>query len=75
MTTDKTPETTDKTPEPPERRAFNTKLAGIYADRSESWLTKARLGLTKTPGPKFIKLGKRVSYLREDLDAFLDSSD
>ena len=60
---------------PPERRAFNTRLAAIYVDRSESFLNKARCGLTKSRGPKFTKRGKRVSYLREDLDAYLESSE
>jgi len=60
---------------PPERRAFNTRLAAIFVDRSESFLEKARLGLTKSPGPKFIKHGRRISYLREDLNAYLESSD
>ena len=53
-------------------RGFNTANAAIYIDWSESFLRRARLGKTKTPGPRFKKHGKRVTYLREDLDAFLE---
>ena len=55
-----------------EPRGFNTASAATYIGWSESFLRRARLGKTKTPGPHFKKHGKRVTYLREDLDAFLD---
>lgn len=55
-----------------EARAFSTSEAAKYTSFSESWLRKARIGLTDTPGPRFRKIGKRVLYLREDLDAFLE---
>ena len=53
-------------------RGFNTANAAAYIGWSESFLRRARLGKTKTPGPRFKKHGKRVTYLREDLDAFLE---
>ena len=56
-------------------RAFNTVDAAHYISFSESFLRKARIGLTNTPGPRFKKIGKKVVYLREDLDAFLDQGD
>ena len=55
-----------------EPRGFNTANAAAYIGWSESFLRRARIGKTKTPGPRFKKHGKRVTYLREDLDAFLE---
>ncbi len=53
-------------------RAFGTPGASRYINHSEHFLKKARRGGTETPGPKFLKIGTRVVYLREDLDAWLD---
>lgn len=53
-------------------RGFNTRNAAAYIGWSESFLRRARIGKTKTPGPRFKKHGKRVTYLREDLDEFLE---
>ena len=53
-------------------RALSTPDAGRYVGQSEGYLKKARRGLTDIPGPKFRKIGKRVVYLREDLDTWLD---
>jgi len=58
-----------------EPRGFKTANAAAYIDWSESFLKRARIGKTKTPGPRFKKHGKRVTYLREDLDAFLEQTD
>jgi len=60
--------------QPPEikPRGFKTANAAAYIDWSESFLRRARIGKTKTPGPRFKKHGKRVTYLREDLDEFLE---
>ena len=55
-----------------ERRGFNTADAAAYIGWSPSFLRRARIGKTKAPGPNFKKHGKRVTYLREDLDAFLE---
>lgn len=59
----------------PAPRGLSTADAACYISFSESFLRKARIGLTNTPGPKFKKIGKKVVYLREDLDAFLDEGD
>ena len=58
-----------------EPRGLNTESAARYLGLSASFLEKARLNQTKTPGPKFRKKGKRVIYLRDDLDVYLESSD
>ncbi len=58
---------------PIEMRGFSTPAAAVYCGLSESFLEKARLNLTKTPGPKATKIGRRILYLREDLDFFLDN--
>ncbi len=55
-------------------RALNTTGASRYVGHSEHFLKKARRGLTDTPGPKFLKIGSRVIYLREDLDTWLDQA-
>ena len=55
-------------------RAYNTRDAAIHTGLSESFLEKARIGKTKTSGPKFKKIGKRVLYLLGDLDSYLESS-
>lgn len=56
-------------------RALSTADAAHYISFSESFLRKARIGLTNIPGPIFKKIGKKVVYLREDLDAFLDQDE
>jgi len=54
-------------------RALSTATAAAYLGLSESFLEKSRVNQTKTPGPKATKIGKRVVYLREDLDFYLDN--
>jgi hypothetical protein len=54
-------------------RGFSEQQAARYTGLSTSFLQKARTGITALPGPKFKKIGKRVVYLRDDLDAFLDN--
>ena len=56
-------------------RGFNTFNAAAYIGWSESFLRRARIGKTKARGPRFKKHGKRVTYLLEDLDAFLNQMD
>ena len=60
---------------PPVARGLRPRDAAEYIGFSEAFLKKARCGLTKIAGPNFKKLGSRVVYLREDLDAFLDQSE
>jgi len=57
----------------PPARGFNTQAAAHYLGLSPSWLRKARMGITNTPGPRFKKVGRKVIYARDSLDAFLDS--
>ena len=58
-----------------EPRGLSTKAAARYLGLSTSFLEKARINQTKTPGPPFKKIGKRVVYLKDQLDTFLTSSD
>lgn len=67
------------TPSPPESstdqfstRALNTKEAARFIGMSQSWLRKARIGLTDDPGPKFRKVGRKVIYPLQSLKDFLD---
>ena len=59
---------------PPDARGLNTDQASLYTSISTSWLTKARINQTSVPGPKFVTVGRRCIYRREDLDAFLDAA-
>jgi len=57
-------------------RALNEKAAAQYIGMSVSFLQKDRMNGElpgRTPGPRYAKLGKRVVYLREDLDAWLQA--
>ena len=56
-------------------RALSTSDAAYYTNHSVAFLKKARLGMTKTQGPRFRKFGKRVFYFREDLDSWLEKAD
>lgn len=58
-----------------EPRGLNTAAAATYLGLSASYLEKARLSQTNIPGPAFKKIGKRVVYLKDSLDKFLESSD
>lgn len=57
-----------------EPRGLNTASAARYLGLSTSFLEKARLNQTTTQGPKFRRKGKRVLYLRNELDAYLEAS-
>ena len=52
-------------------RGLSTVAAARYTGLSPSFLEKARIGKTKTAGPKFRKIGKRILYLRDDLNRYL----
>ena len=48
--------------------------AARYIGMSESFLRQSRMdGIreNRTPGPPFVKIGRAVRYLKEDLDAWL----
>lgn len=49
--------------------------AAQYIGMSISFLRQSRMDGTRrnrTPGPNYIKIGRAVRYVREDLDAWLD---
>lgn len=51
-------------------RGLKDKEAASYLGLSRSFLQKTRC--TGQGGPKFIRVGRAIVYLREDLDAWLD---
>lgn len=60
----------------PTARALNERQASSYICMSRSFLAQARMDgnrLNRTPAPPFVKIGKSVRYLKEDLDLWLDS--
>ena len=57
----------------PEPQAFDTKGASRITGMSVSWLSKARMGITATNGPRFKKVGRRVIYTKDSLVEFLNS--
>ena len=57
-------------------RAMSEKEAANYIGMSRSFLAQSRMDGrrdNRTPAPPFLKIGRSVRYLREDLDAWLDS--
>lgn len=55
-----------------EQRAFPEKEAAAYSGYSVFFLRECRSGRLG-PGPRHIKINRSVRYLKEDLDAWLDS--
>jgi len=58
------------------KRAFSEIEASQYIGMSRSFLRQSRMEgnrLNRTPAPRFIKIGRSVRYLKEDLDNWLDS--
>ncbi|TDF35518.1 DNA-binding protein [Alteromonadaceae bacterium M269] len=58
------------------KRALSEIEASQYISMSRSFLRQARMEgnrVNRTPAPPFIKIGRSVRYLREDLDNWLDS--
>jgi predicted DNA-binding transcriptional regulator AlpA len=56
------------------KRSLKDKEASEYIGMSESWLRHNRISgqrLSRIAGPRFIKVGRSVRYLMEDLDAWL----
>jgi hypothetical protein len=56
------------------KNAFKDPEAAEYIGMSESFLRQSRMdGMreNRTPGPPFIKIGRAVRYLKEDLDVWL----
>ena len=57
------------------KRAMSEEEAAIYTATSVSFLRKGREGVLPSGAaapPPFIKVGKSVRYLRDDLDSWLD---
>jgi len=61
--------------ETPLQRALTEKQAAAYIGMSRSYLAQSRMDgrvVGRTPAPPFIKIGRSVRYLIEDLNAWLD---
>ena len=57
------------------RRGLSEAAAARYIGMSRSFLRQGRMHGTRhkrTPGPPFSKIGRRVLYLQDDLDAWLE---
>lgn len=60
----------------PSPRAFTEKEAATYIGMSRSFLAQSRMTgklANRTPAPNFIKIGRTVRYLKDDLDHWLES--
>lgn len=60
----------------PAKRVFSTKEAAIYICMSASWLQHGRVDGDRERRiyhPQFIKVGRSIRYLVEDLDKWLNS--
>ncbi len=58
------------------RRGLSEAAAARYIGMSRSFLRQARMHgrrRKRTPGPPFSKIGRRVLYLQDDLDAWLEA--
>ena len=59
----------------PTKRALSDKEASAYIGMSQSWLRHSRIEgsrMNRIPRLPFIKIGRSVRYLIEDLDAWLE---
>ena len=59
-----------------EKRAFTEKETSIYIGMSRSFLRQSRMEgnrKNRTPAPPFIRIGRSIRYLKEDLDMWLDN--
>ncbi len=57
------------------KRSLTPREAANYIGLSESYLQQVRLHGpvgNRTPGPRFVRIGRRVRYLVEDLDGWLE---
>ncbi|WP_367989492.1 helix-turn-helix transcriptional regulator [Vibrio sp. NTOU-M3] len=58
------------------KRAYTEQETAEYIGMSRSFLRQSRMEgqrKNRTLAPPFIKIGRTVRYLKEDLDAWLDS--
>ncbi len=68
--------TTTKTNLSIEKRAYTEQETSAYIGMSRSFLRQSRMeGLrhNRTDAPPFIKIGRSVRYLKEDLDQWLNN--
>ncbi len=59
-----------------EKRAYTEQETAAYIGMSRSFLRQSRMEgqrFNRTDAPPFIKIGRAVRYLKEDLDAWLES--
>ncbi len=59
----------------PNNRALTEREAAQYIAMSRSFLRQDRMNghrEGRTPGPVFLKIGRSVRYLKEDLDKWLE---
>jgi predicted DNA-binding transcriptional regulator AlpA len=59
-----------------DKRAYTEQETASYIGMSRSFLRQARMDGNRkgrTIAPPFIKIGRAVRYLKEDLDAWLDN--
>ena len=60
---------------PVTRRGLSEAEAADYIGMSRSFLRQARMDgkrINRTPGPPFTKIGRKVLYLRDDVDRWLE---
>ncbi len=56
-------------------KTLNEREAAQYLNVSQSFLRQDRMNgvrENRTPGPPFVRIGRKILYLREDLDGWLD---
>jgi len=57
------------------RRGLSEAEAAEYIGMSRSFLGQARMDgkrMNRTPGPAYTKIGRKVLYLKDDLDSWLE---
>ena len=57
------------------KKALTEAETAIYISMSQSFLRQARMNgdrIGRAPGPPFLRIGRAIRYLREDLDTWLD---
>ncbi len=62
-------------PPPIPRRGLSEAEAANYIGMSRSFLRQARMDgkrLNRTSGPPFTRIGRKVLYLKDDLDTWLE---
>lgn len=58
-----------------DKRGFTEKEASYYIAMSRSFLRQDRANgyrKNRTPGPRYVKIGRSIRYLKEDLDRWLE---